>query len=142
MTEKKKSFLAAFEITDEDSCKKAIRNGGIAALISAGITAVFGIIGLYVQTTDSELGYFLDPWLLVDVVLILVLAAFVFRKSRVASTVLVIYFVASKLMFWFEVGTPKGLFVSLIFLLFYVTAMRGTYLWHGKYKDTDVIVPA
>ena len=132
---KKKSFWGTFEISDSDSCAKAIRNGGIAALSSAAISLAFGVMGIFTQTSDKNLNYFLDPWILVDVVLIVILAIFIFRKSRIATTLLMIHFAASKAIMWIELGQPKGGFVSIIFFLYYFTAMRGTYLWHSKYRD-------
>ena len=94
----KKSFLTEFAIKDRESCERAIRNGGIAALVSGGITAVFAAIGLFYQPTDAvQATVLFDPWMFVDVGLILLLAFFIFRKSRVAATILVGYFVATKL---------------------------------------------
>lgn len=134
----KKSFWGSFTINDNESCAKAIKNGGIAAMISAAITSVFGIAGFFTSSSNKDLNYFLDPWILVDVVLVVVLGIFIFRKSRVAATLLVLYYIASKLLMWAELGEPKGLLMSIIFLLFYVTAMRGTYIWHSKYRDVPI----
>jgi hypothetical protein len=130
----KKGFFDAFKIEDKESCAKAIKNGGIAAMISAGISALFGIAGFFTSSDDQELKYVLDPWILVDVVLIVVLGIFVFRKSRVASTLLFIYYTAGKCFQWYELGKPSGLLMAMIFVLYYFTAMRGTYLWHSKYR--------
>lgn len=129
----KKSFFANFKITDRASCEQAIKNGGIAAMISAGLTSLLAVIGFF---SDSETEGFnpFDPWSLIDGVLILVLGIFIFRKSRVAATITVIYFVVSKLTMWYEMGKPAGWIMAVIFFLFYVTAMRGTYIWHSKYK--------
>ncbi len=135
MSKEKKSFMTSFQITDRESCATAIRNGGIAALISGGITTIFAVIGFFVQPSDADMGLLLDPWLLVDVALILLLAVFVFRKSRVASTLLLIYFVSGKLYLWSEMGAPRGIFLTIIFFLYYFTAMRGTYLWHSEFHD-------
>jgi hypothetical protein len=130
----KKSFLDSFTIEDQESCAKAIKNGGTAALISAAITSVFGFAGFFTNSDNKDLNYFLDPWILADVALIIVLGLFVFRKSRIASTLLVIYFVGAKALMWIELGKPTGLVMSIIFLLYYATAMRGTYLWHKRYR--------
>lgn len=138
MTDKKKGFWSGFEITDRESCEKAIRNGGIAALVSAAITAILGVLGFFTQSSNADLNYLLDPWILLDVGLIVVLAIFIFRKSRVASTLLLVYFVASKLIMWIDLGAPKGFLVAMIFLLYYFTAMRGTYLWNSTYRDVAV----
>ena len=134
-TDKKKSFLDSFKINDPESCAKAIKTGGIAAMISAALTGIFGIIGLFTSSSNKNLNYLLDPWILVDVALIIVLGIFIFRKSRTAATLLILHFVSSKLIMWSDLGEPKGLFMSLIFLFFYGNAMRGTYLWHAKYLD-------
>lgn len=142
MEEKISSFLSSFRITDRESCKKVIRNGGIAALISAGFTAIFAVAGFFLKPSNQQLSYFLDPWLLVDVWLLLLLAVFVFRKSRLASTVLVLYLVASKVFLWIDLGAPKGVIVSIIFFAYYATAMRGTYIWHDKYGGDETESPS
>ena len=133
----KKSFFNSFEINDRESCAKAIKNGGIAAMISAAITTLFGIAGLFTNSDNKELKYFLDPWILVDGLLIVVLGFFIFRKSRVAATLLVIYFVGSKALTWYELGKTTGLLMSIVFFLYYFTAMRGTYIWHSSYSNAS-----
>jgi len=132
----KKSFWEMFSITDRTSCEKAIRNGGIAAMISAGITSVFAGIGFFTSSSNKDLAYLLDPWMAVDVLFIVILGIFIFRKSRVAATIMVLYFSVSKAIIWYDMGKARGLAMSLIFFLFYFTAMRGTYIWHKSYKDT------
>jgi hypothetical protein len=82
-----------------------------------------------------DLAYLLDPWKVVDVALIAVLAAFIFRKSRVASTFLVVYFILDKLTMWYDMRKVRGLPLTVIFLLYYMTAMRGTYRWHAAYRN-------
>lgn len=137
----KKSFSDSFNLNDRESCQSAIKTGGIAAMISAAITGAFAVAGFFVDSNDAASNYFLDPWLLVDFVLIVVLGIFVFRKSRVASTFLVIYFVVSKLIMWIDLGKAPGLIMTLIFLYFYVNAMRATYKWHA-YQSTAAEKPA
>jgi len=130
----KTSFFDSFKIVNRDSCANAIKNGGIVAMISAAISSIFGIAGFFTSSDNKNLNYFLDPWILVDVTLIVVLGIFVFRKSRIASTLLVIYFVCAKALICYELGKPPGI-LSIIFFLYYITAMRGTYLWHSKYRN-------
>lgn len=132
---KKKSFLDPFVISDRASCAKAIRNGGIAAMLSAAITTIFAVAGFFVSSRDKTVQYLLDPWILADVVLIVVLGVFVFRKSRVASTILVGYWALAKALMWYQLGAPSGLVMSVIFFAIFVTAMRGTYLWNSKYRN-------
>ena len=131
----KKSFFNSFEINDKESCTKAIKNGGIAAMISATITALFGVAGLFTSSDNEEIKYYLDPWILVDSFLIVVLGFFIFRKSRVAATLMVIYFAGGKLISWYDLGKATGLLMSLIFFAYYFNAMRGTYIWHSTYNN-------
>lgn len=132
----KTSIFSSFKINDADSCKKAIRNGGIAAMISASVTTIFGIIGFFnVNTSNSELNYYLDPWILLDAGLFVFLGIFVFKKSRIASTLLLVIYLFGKISSSIELGTMRGAFMTLIFVLYFFTAMRATYLWHSKYKE-------
>jgi hypothetical protein len=97
------------------------------------------IVGFFVKSDDAVLHSLLDPWSMVDVVLIVVLAAFIFRKSRVASTLMFVYFVASKLLQLAEgAGASAGMIVAVFFALYFFTAMRATYLWHSKYRHEPV----
>jgi len=120
-----------------EKCESSIRNGWIAALISLGITFVFSAIGFFTQSSNEKLNYFLDPWLMVDVVLIGVLAFFIYKKSRVAATLMFLYFLASKILQWYELNSFDGLILTLVFLYFYFNAMWGTFVWHSKYKSSE-----
>lgn len=124
-----------YDVNDEQSCLKAIRNGGIAALFSAVLTAIIAIVAMNTKSDDPTVAYILDPWIMVDAVLLAVLGFFVFRKSRVAATILLVYFTISKIMMWIEIGAPKGLFVSALFFMVYLTAARATFSWHSTYRD-------
>ncbi len=131
---KKRSKLFDFDISDEESCRKAIRNGGIAALVLAALTAVIAIVAMNTTTDDPDLAYLLDPWIIVDAILLAVLALFVFRRSRVAATVLLVYYTLSKIMLWIEIGAPKGLLVSALFFMTFLTSARATFAWHSTYR--------
>jgi hypothetical protein len=96
---------------------------------------VVALAGLFVQSDDAALNSLLDPWALVDVVFIAVLALFIFRKSRVATTVMFVYFVASKILQVVEGSAASaGLIVAVFFALYFFTAMRGAFLWHSRYR--------
>lgn len=132
---RRKTLLTLFQITDRDSCADAIRNGGILGLVSGGLSAVLGIAGFLIEPPHSTLRPFLDPWNLVDAGLVLLLAALVLRKNRVASALLIVHFVLAKVVMWKEFGRPRAVVLTVVILLLYVTALRGTLLWHAKYRD-------
>ena len=134
----KKTFWSNFQITDRESCERAIRNGGVAGFISAGITAIFSVIGFFIQSSNADLNYLIDPWTVVDAIFVFFLSIFIFRKSRVASTLIFIYFTVSKIIIWIEIGVPKSFIISIIFFLYFTTAMRGTYIWHKKYRGDKI----
>lgn len=121
----------------QELCEAAIKNGWIAALISLGITLIFSLIGFFTQSDNETLNYFLDPWLMVDAVLIAIMAFFIYKKSRTAATLMFFYFVISKFIQWYDLGSAQGLPVALVFMYFYFNAMRGTFVWHSKYKNQE-----
>jgi hypothetical protein len=123
-------------IIDRESCEKAIRNGGIAALLSAFFTALIGVAGFFIQPGKSDLGFILSPFIFLDVLLVSILAIFVFRKNRVASTILVIYFSLSKIVVGINIDSFSNIIIFVILLLYYFTAMRGTFIWYSEYRET------
>jgi hypothetical protein len=138
----KKSFSDMFQIDDQESCEKAIKHGGIAAIVLAVVSAAFGVAGFFTSSDNKELAYFMDPWILCDTVLLIVLGIFVFRKSRVAATLFLIYFIIGKIVAWVDLGRINGIFLTLAILVFIVNAMRATYIWHKLYKAPETGDPA
>jgi len=132
---KKRTFLKMFSLDDRKSCEKAIRIGGIVAMVSAALTGIFAAIGFFLNSSDPELAYLFDPYMVVDFVIIFTLAVFILRKSRVASTTMMGYFIFNNLSFWQDTGNIPSLGITIILFVFYLTAMRATYIWHSSYKD-------
>ncbi|MCI0152114.1 hypothetical protein KNO81_40545 [Paraburkholderia sediminicola] len=132
------------QIDDRTTCQKRIKNGAKAAFLSAGITAAFGAAGLLTNPSDSAPGLLQNPELLFDAVLVAVLAFLVLHKNRIASTLLVIYFVGAKLILFAEVGlvAARGWPMLLLFLFYFVSAMLATYRWHAKYRNAPEDGPA
>jgi hypothetical protein len=95
------------------------------------------VVGFFISSSNKDLAY--NPWSAIDVALLVVLGFFVFHKSRAASTLLVFYSVAGTAIAWSNVGNAPGLLVGIIFFLYYITAMRGTYIWHASYRDAPPI---
>ncbi len=126
---------SVFVLGTQKACEKAIKYGWIAATVSAVFTLILAVLGFFIHSDNQILQYALDPWLLVDVVLIAVLAFFVFKKSRTAATILLIYFILSKIMEWMDTHSFSGGGIALIFILIYFNAMRATYIWHSRYKN-------
>lgn len=120
-------------LQSKEECEKSIRYGWIFAIISMLLTLVAGVLSFYVVSDDAVVSYMLDPFVLVDVVLIAVMAYFIRKKSRTAATLMFVYFVLSKWMFWEDTGSTGGVGIAIIFLYIYFMAMLATYTWHKSY---------
>ena len=119
---------------DIKSAEKAIKNGWIAALVSAMLTGLLASLPLINES--DVLGF--NPWNFLDVVLMICLAFGVYKKSKTAATILFAYFVISKIdIIVFREGYST-IPVSLIFLYFYFQAMRGTYSYENLMSESDL----
>lgn len=116
---------------EKESSQRAIRAGAIAAFVSAGLTTLaIVIIPAISAPGESALSHTVSPWNLVDAGILAVLGILVLRRSRIAATLLMMYFVADTFMLWTAAGEPVGVFIRVIFFSLYFGALRGTYRWH------------
>ncbi|MCA8984891.1 MAG: hypothetical protein R3C12_24390 [Planctomycetaceae bacterium] len=114
----------------------AIRNGAIAACISAGMTIIIVVTSIY---TDAEGMYALynNPANFIDVVIILAFAFGVYKRSRVASVLMFIYFLAAKIIYLVETQAYAGLGIALVFLYLYGKAIQGAFVYHKIEKEEN-----
>jgi hypothetical protein len=112
-----------------DDVAKDIRNGWIAACISGVLTLAITIVA----TSGTKI-YSFDAWSFLDVALIFGLAFGIYKKSRTAATIMLVYFIISKILLFAEAGKPTGLIMAIIFGYYYTKAMIATYKWHSIRK--------
>ena len=111
---------------------KNIKYGYIAALVSAGITVVLN----FLQFDAGDVNLFSDPVVLYDVIIILLLAFGIYKKSRVCAIAMLIYFILGKIFQFKEyasygIDTPPSTYlVAVVFIYFYFQAVRGTIAFH------------
>ena len=111
---------------------KNIKYGYIAALVSAGITVVLN----FLQFDAGDVNLFSDPVVLYDVIIILLLAFGIYKKSRVCAIAMLIYFILGKIFQFQEyasygIDTPPSTYlVAVVFIYFYFQAVRGTIAFH------------
>lgn len=116
---------------------KNIRYGYIAALVSAGITVVLN----FLQFDAGDVNLFSDPVVLYDVIIILLLAFGIYKKSRVCAIAMFIYFILGKIIQFQEyasygIDTPPSTYlVAAVFIYFYFQAVRGTIAFHKINKE-------
>lgn len=102
-----------------------IRRGWIAAAISAGMTLLVTLLAM----SGASVGSF-SAWNMVDVVLIAGLAYGIRRRSRACATIMLGYFVLSKILIVVQTGKPTGVLVGLIFIYFLWQGVSGTFAYH------------
>jgi len=116
-----------------EKANKAILGGTIAALITGVIT--FGVY-LFATLTDNQdsLSFYNDPWILFDVFLVFVLAFFIYQKSRIASSIMLIYYLFSKIYQWAVLGTFSFGILTFVFIWLFAAAVWGTFKFHQIQK--------
>lgn len=131
----KPSFKDQLKLDTSEACLSAIKNGWVAGSISIGLTLLIVLVGIFSNTDNETIKFFSDPTMFIDLALMVVMVFFIHRKSRVAATCMFLYFVLSKYIQWSSLGAAQGLPMAVIFIFFYFNAMRGTYIWHSKFKE-------
>ena len=110
-----------------------IRNGWVAGLVSSGITGLAVLLSLTGVRTIR--GF--DAWALIDVALILGFTLGIYRKSRICAVLMLVYFIASKVIMFVEYQRgyrgPSALVVAVLFVYFYAQAVVGTVAYHRHF---------
>jgi len=109
-----------------------IKGGWIAGIISATVTLIVTLVTL--SGNDIWDGLW-GVEALFDVAFILIMTFGIYKKSRTAATLMLVYFVASKIYIWVETGAPSGFVLAMVFTYFYFQAMIGTFQYHKFVKN-------
>ena len=75
-----------------------------------------------------------DPWIIVDIIIVFLLAFFIWKKSRVAADLMLIYYFVVRVFALFETGQFQGIFISVLILYFLGKAVWGSFVWHRLEK--------
>lgn len=103
-------------VSDVDGAQNAARQGVVAALFVTGATTLFVILK------------FSDVLALVDAALFALIAWRIWKMSRAWAVIGLVLFAVEK-AYWIYVRGPKGLVMSVIILLAFVTSVRGTFAY-------------
>lgn len=109
----------------QEEAARAIRAGWITGMVSATITVFFIVISRFTHVTQP-----LNVYSLIDVALVLALSAGIARRNRTAAVLMVIYFLANRVLYWMQVDVSAiiaSLPLSVFFLYFFIRAIRGTF---------------
>lgn len=110
--------------------QKKINEGFWSAIVCGSITLIAALLAGSVEA----LAQVASPWMIIDAALIFGLAFGIRAKSRAAATIMLIYFVGSKIMMWVESGKPSGLVITGLFCYYFFRAMTATYEYHAQSK--------
>lgn len=122
--------LATAADVPEEVLKK-IRNAWVVGAICGVVT--LAVVALAIAGT-SILGY--SAWELFDVALIFGLTYGIYRKSRTCAVLMLVYFVASKILLAIESGRPNGMVMGLIFTYYFYQGVVGTFAYHKAVRMT------
>lgn len=104
---------------------KKIKHAWIACVISGCITLIYSLLAI---SGKSILGY--SAWELVDTAFVFALAFGIYKKSRTCAVLMLVYFIASKIILIEASGKFTGIFLALIFIYCYVQGVIGTFQYH------------
>jgi serine/threonine-protein kinase len=112
---------------------KRIRNAWIAGICSGCVTLA---ITLLAMSGKSVLGY--SAWELIDVALIFGLTFGIYKKSRTCAILMLVYFVASKIMLFVDARPSSGIVMAVVFIYFYALGVAGTFQYHRLVRALKV----
>jgi hypothetical protein len=128
----------------KDAAIQNAKDGAIAAYIQSGMTLAAGIYAIS-SNVDGALKYQNDPLIFFTVFLMFICGYGMHKNSRAAAVIISAHFIYDKALLFlmagenFEIGTASsfGQVISLIFLYFYVMAIKGTFAYHRIEKASN-----
>lgn len=109
---------------------KKIKAGWIAGVVSVCITVAFTLIAL---TGSDILG--VGAAAFIDAGLMAALVFGTFKKSRICAVLMLVLFVANKVLMWMDDGAPTGIVLALVFIWYFVQGVIGTFQYHAFLKS-------
>jgi hypothetical protein len=100
-----------------------------AAVISGVVTLALSLFG------GGLLGF--DLWSLLDVAVIWLLAFGVFKKNRACSILLLGYYLSGQIMLRLDTGQAGGIPLAIVFTVFFIQGIRGTFAYHRLTKQSS-----
>ena len=142
MEDSEKKKKGWFDISTRENCESAITIGWVIILITSCITSfvIFNSISLIkrdpIFSISPIISYIGDYSHFVNILVYFVLAFFIYKKSRIASTLALIIFIIGKFSMAAATGhMGGGSIISITIMAFLFNSMRATYVWHSQYKN-------
>ena len=116
------------DVTREEAVR-ACKNGAIAALVMALITMAVVTIAMMLDD-PGPLALWKDPENTVDVLILFACAWGMYRCSRAAAVVAIVYILISTAFIYLYTGQTSGFFFKALLFYFFVMAARGAWNYH------------
>jgi len=117
---------------------EAIKVGVIVAILTAALTAIITTYALYQNIDDGSFRLFNDWVSYLDVVMVLILAFYLNRKSRFAAIFLTLFFILNKVVI-FKASSINAIsiIVALVILYIFVKSTYATFAFHRIEKQEN-----
>jgi len=125
------------KIVDLPSARQAALQGVVVACWTAFITTAVIIWNVY-HTNDRVFDIDLSSY--ADVAIVLIVAFFIHRMSRIAAVVGLVYFAVNLAVT--IMNDPQFRFVAVIYGLMWVNGLRGTFAYHKLQSQLSAVQPS
>jgi len=115
---------------------KATRNGAIAAGILPAISLILVLIAIYTNA-EQKLAPLNEPWMLLNLIIILIFAFGIYRKSRVASILLFLDEIVFIIKAIYTQSFIGFFIIAFVFLYFFAKAIQGSFVYHKLEKEEN-----
>ncbi|MGI2169103.1 hypothetical protein ACROAE_02690 [Shewanella sp. MF05960] len=120
-----------------ESANHIIKTTTWVSIFVIAITAAFAIFGFFQASTDETLNYLLDPWLLVDVVLMSIFTFYLYKRKLWAPIALAVHQLFGIVIMYIDLEKFPGVIVIFKLLLF-VGAARSIYFINNYQVTAEV----
>lgn len=118
---------------NKEKIDNSIKIAWIMTLFVAVVTLISAVIAISGNDTIYNLGWFS----LIDVALFFILAFGIYKRSRVASTIMFSYYVLSQLLNRLETGFTGSILLTLLIAYYLFQGMRATFA-HHKLQEQSI----
>lgn len=132
-----KNFMEAiFQGPDNLEIAQKIVNTAVGvSIFIILLTATFSIVGFYKSSSDATLNYLLDPWMLIDVFLMVLFTFYLYKRKLWAPIALVVHQLLGLVVLYIDLGQFPGA-IAIFKLVLFVGAIRAI---HFINKNTEII---
>ena len=100
--------------------ERAVRDAGIVGILAVGITIALTLI----YASGAGIAH-VDLWNVLDIVILSGLTWAIFSRYRYSAALMLVYYLAGKMVFWWNEQAFIGLPIALIFAYFFWRGDRG-----------------